>query len=176
MNKQTTRVVETERLLLCTITPEHAEFILELVNTPSWLQYIGDNNIRTQHDARAYITNKLMKSYEDFGFGLWLVVEKESNTPIGICGFIQRTTLRDVDIGFAFLPAYTGRGYAFEAAQATLHYTHTVVGVQRVVAITIPTNERSIRLLEKLGLRFETMIRLPNDTAELMLFATPPRD
>lgn len=175
MEAQPTHVLETERLLLCKLMPDNAAFILELVNTPSWLEYIGDNGIRTQNDAREYITTKLINSYESFGFGLWLVIIKESNIPIGICGLIQRNTLQDVDIGFALLPEHTGKGYAFEAAQATLHYAHTVVGLQRVVAITTPENTHSIRLLEKLGLHFETMVQLANNKKELMLFATTPQ-
>lgn len=173
MDTQALHVLETERLLLCKLTPDDAAFILELVNTPSWLEYIGDKGMRTQEDAHAYIINGPMASYESFGFGLLSVRVKECNTPVGICGLIQRTTLQDVDIGFALLPEYTGKGYALEAARATLQYAHTVVGLQRVVAITTATNTHSIRLLEKLGLCFETMVQLSSGDKELMLFATP---
>ncbi len=163
-------IIETERLILCQLTPSDAEFIYELLNTPTWIKYIGDRGIKNIEDAQNYIINGPAKSYQDDGFGLWLTKLKTDETPIGICGLLKRETLEDIDIGFAFLPEYTGQGYAFEAASATLNYGYTNLNLKRIVAITIKENLHSIKLLEKIGLRFEKNIFLPGDKEELMLF------
>jgi RimJ/RimL family protein N-acetyltransferase len=109
--------------------------------------------------------------YARVGFGLYLTELKEDGSPMGICGLVKRDFLDDVDIGFAFLPKYWGHGYAYEAASAVLAYGQRVLGLKRIVAITAPDNDRSARLLEKLGLRFERMIRYPDDGQEVRLFA-----
>jgi len=110
--------------------------------------------------------------YRRFGLGLYLVASRKSGASLGICGLIKRPALVDVDLGFAFLPAYRAQGYAFEAAQATLAYGRDLLGLNRIVAITSQENEASIRLLEKLGLRYERALRLPNDTEEVRLYAS----
>jgi RimJ/RimL family protein N-acetyltransferase len=166
------RVLETERLRLRRLTADDAEFILRLVNEPSWLRFIGDRGIRTIDAARDYILSGPVASYERFGFGLYLAELKEDETPVGICGLIKRETLEDVDIGFAFLPAFWGRGYAIEAASATMEHARRDLGLKRIVAITVPDNHASIKVLEKLGLRFERMIKLKEGEPEIMLFAS----
>jgi RimJ/RimL family protein N-acetyltransferase len=108
--------------------------------------------------------------YSRLGFGLYLVAIKGGGPPIGICGLIKRDSLEDVDIGFAFLPEYWGRGYAYEAASAVMAYGGSVLGLKRIVAITSVDNDSSARLLEKLGLRFEAMVKLSNDSEEVRLF------
>jgi RimJ/RimL family protein N-acetyltransferase len=165
------KILETERLLLRQFSNEDADFILELLNEPSFIQNIGDRNVRTLEDARAYISNGPVASYRKHGFGLYLVVLKETGESAGMCGLIRREGLEDVDIGYAFLPRFWSRGYAVEAAQAVKTYAKEVVGLTRMVAITDPANQGSIRVLEKLGLRFEKMIRLSADDIELKLFA-----
>jgi len=167
-------ILETERLTLRQLTLDDAEFILGLLNEPSWLQFIGDKNVRTLDDARAYRVNGPQKMYREHGFGLWLVVVKETAVPAGMCGLIKRPTLDDIDIGFAFLPRFWGRGYAHEAAVATLAYARNVVKPKRIVALTALDNPRSIRLLGKLGLTFERIVRLTPDGPESRLFATAP--
>jgi RimJ/RimL family protein N-acetyltransferase len=162
--------IETERLILRPMNVEDAEFILELLNDPSFIQNIGDRNVRTIDDACSYIVNGPMKSYEQNGFGLCLVVLKETDEPIGMCGLIKRAALDNVDIGYALLPKFWSRGYAFEAALATKEYARNGIGLKRLVAMTDPANTASIRVLEKLGLRFEKMIRLSPDDVELKLF------
>ncbi|MGD9487329.1 MAG: GNAT family N-acetyltransferase [Calditrichaceae bacterium] len=164
-------ILETERLALRELTVEDAPFILELVNDPSWLRYIGDKGVRTLDDARDYILNGPVQSYKQFGFGLYLVGLKDSGIPIGMCGLIKRDYLTDVDIGFAFMPAFTGKGYATESASTLLTYGKDVFGLERIVAITTRDNDKSIKVLEKLGMRFEKMISLPGDGAELKLYA-----
>jgi len=155
------------------LSPEtDAEFILELLNQPSFIRYIGDKGARNLDDARAYIVEGPVKSYQENGFGLYLVELKTDATPIGISGIIRRDTLPDADIGFAFLPEYWNQGYAFESASAIMTYARAALGLDRILAITTPDNESSARLLAKIGLRFERMIRMTDDAAELRLFTT----
>jgi RimJ/RimL family protein N-acetyltransferase len=163
-------LLETARLSLRQLTNDDTLFILELLNEPSFIQNIGDRNVRTIEDARAYILNGPVTSYEKNGFGLCLVVLKETNESIGMCGLIQRDGLEDVDIGYALLPKFWSKGYAIEAARAVKEYAKDVIGLKRLVAIVDPANEGSIRVLEKIGLRYETMIRLSADDIDLKLF------
>lgn len=167
-------VIETDRLTLRHFTTDDAAFILALVNDPTWLEYIGDNGVRTLEDASAYIVNGPVAMYARVGFGLYATALKEEGTTIGMCGLIKRETLEDVDIGFAFLPQYRSQGYAYEAAAAVLAYGRQELGLERIVAITVPENLRSARLLEKLGLHFERLITLAGDDNEyeFRLFAT----
>lgn len=158
------------------LVADDAEFILRLVNEPSWLRFIGDKGIRTIDAARDYILKGPVESYKRFGFGLYLVELSADETPVGICGLIKRESLDDVDIGFAFLPAFWGQGYALEAASAAMEEGRRDFGLQRIVAITLPDNHASIKVLEKLGMRFERMIKLQEGEPEIMLFATPQPD
>jgi RimJ/RimL family protein N-acetyltransferase len=151
---------------------DDAEFIVELLNDTSFLRFIGDKGVRTADDARQYILTGPMDSYERNGFGLWLVELKGSNTPVGMCGLLKRETLTDVDIGFAFLPRYRSHGYAFESAAAVMAYGRNVLGLRRIVAITNEDNASSIRVLEKIGMRFDRMIRLSKDGPEIRLLAS----
>lgn len=165
-------VLETERLSLRQLTVDDAQFILTLLNEPSFLRYIGDKQVRTLDDARAYILNGPVASYERNGFGLYLVELRESYTPIGICGFLKRDELPDPDIGFAFLPAFWGKGFAFEAAAAVLEDGRHRLGIQRMLAITSLDNEASIKLLQRLGLRFDKVITLGAGREQVKLFTT----
>jgi ribosomal-protein-alanine N-acetyltransferase len=165
-------VLETERLSLRQLTTDDAPFIFVLVNEPSFIQNIGDRNVRTMDDAHSYILNGPVKSYEKNGFGLYLVVLKETNESIGMCGLIRREGLEDVDIGYALLPKFWSKGYAVEAARAVKEYAKDVVGLKRLVAIVDPANEGSIRVLEKIGLQYEKMIRLSADDIDLKLYGT----
>ena len=165
-------VLETDRLLLRELSTDDAEFILELLNEPSFLRFIGDKGVRTLDDARQYILEGPVASYELHGFGLYLTVLKEGAVPIGMCGLLKRESLADVDIGFAFLPAFWSRGYALESALAVKAYGQNTLGLKRIVAITNPDNEASIKLLEKIGLKYESMIRLSEDGPEIKLFGS----
>jgi len=167
-----TTVLETERLTLRRLSPGDAEFIVDLLNQPSFLRYIGDKEVRTNEDALRYIETGPVASYERFGFGLYLVELKESGASIGMCGLLKRDSLEDVDVGFAFLPQYWSQGLAFEAASAVMNYGREALGLRRIVAITSLDNTASIRLLEKLGLRFERVIRLAADQPEVKLFGS----
>jgi RimJ/RimL family protein N-acetyltransferase len=163
-------VLETERLTLRQMTNDDAPFILGLLNEPSFIQNIGDRKVRTLEDARSYILNGPVKSYEKNGFGLYLVALKTTNESVGMCGLIKRDGLEDVDIGYALLPRFWSKRYAVEAARAVKEYAKDTIGLQRLVAIVDPANEGSIRVLEKIGLRYEKMIRLSADDIELKLF------
>jgi [ribosomal protein S5]-alanine N-acetyltransferase len=165
------KVLETDRLILRRLTVEDDAFILELVNDPLWLRFIGDRGVRTLEDARHYILKGPVAMYERVGFGLYLVERKSDGSSLGICGLIKRDALDDVDLGFAFLPEFRAQGYAYESAAAVLAYGQSVFHLKRIVAITSPDNDRSIQLLEKLGFTFEKMIQLPNDSEEVKLFA-----
>jgi len=165
-------VPETERLSLRPFTTDDAEFILTLLNEPSFLRYIGDKKVRNLEDARQYILNGPMASYERNGFGLLLVQLKESDTPIGMCGLLKRNELPDPDIGFAFLPAFWNKGFAFEAAAAVLHDARERLKLQRILAITSLDNDASIKLLQRLGLKFERVVKLSEDGEEVKLFTT----
>jgi RimJ/RimL family protein N-acetyltransferase len=164
-------VLQTERLILRRLTLDDAAFILELVNEPSWLQFIGDRGVRNLEDARNYLVKGPLAGYDRVGFGLYLVESKDSGVPMGMCGLIKRDTLPDVDIGFAFFPRFWGQGYAYEAAAAVLAYGRKTLGLKRIVAITDPDNHSSIKLLERLGLKFEQLIQLSGDSMKLKLFA-----
>lgn len=164
-------VLETDRLLLRQFTVEDAAFVVELLNEPSWIRFIGDRGVRTLEDARGYLLGGPMAMYQRLGFGLYAVDLKSRRAPIGMCGLIKRDGLEDVDIGFAFLPRYWGRGYAREAAAAVMRHATGALGLARVVAITAADNESSIRLLEALGFELERMVTLPGDSEELKLFA-----
>ena len=165
------KTLETQRMVLRPMSLEDAAFILELVNEPSFIQNIGDRKVRSLEDARSYIRNGPMASYERHGFGLYLMEMKETQESMGMCGLIKRDTLDDVDIGYALVPRFWSQGYAVEAAQAMKDHARDVIGLKRLVAITDPANQGSIRVLEKIGFRFEKMIRLSADDIELKLFA-----
>jgi RimJ/RimL family protein N-acetyltransferase len=164
------KVLETDRLILRWMSADDAPFILELVNEPSWLRFIGDRGVRTLDDARDYIRKGPVDMYARLGFGLYVTERKADGVPIGICGLLKRESLEDVDLGFANLPRFRGKGYAYESASAVMAYGHSVLALKRIVAVTSPGNDPSVRLLEKLGFRFERMVRLSEDSAEVQLF------
>lgn len=158
-----TYILETERLALRQFTLNDTKFIIELVNSPGWLKFIGNRNIKTEEQAEEYLKNGPLKSYEDNGFGLYLVQLKTNKTPIGMCGLLKRNDLENPDIGFAFLPAFMGRGFGFESADAVIKYAKDILKLSKIMAITVPHNSSSIKLLEKLGLtRGDTIYTSPN--------------
>ena len=169
------KILETERTILREVVETDAEFILDLLNQPSFIKYIGDRNVRTIEEAHDYIETRFTNSYRQFGFGMWAVESKESGKPMGVCGFVKRDSLPDADIGFAFLPQFEKKGYAFESAAAAMKYGEEVLKLPRVLAITSKDNFSSQKLLDKIGLKFERLISLPADPEELKLFSTDNR-
>ena len=171
MTDRKLQVLETERLILRQFTSVDAGLILALLNEPSFIQNIGDRGVRTLSDAKRYIETGPVASYARNGFGLYLVLLKDSNESIGMCGLIKRDALEDVDVGYAFLPRYWSKGYAIESVRAVLAYAKRTVQLKRVVAIVDPNNQGSIRVLEKAGFAFERLVQLSADDIELKLFA-----
>ncbi|EPC8421210.1 N-acetyltransferase [Bacillus wiedmannii] len=151
-------ILETERIVLRWFHIKDAPFILELVNDPAWIQFIGDKRIKNLEDAKKYILNGPVDMYNKMGFGLYLVERKEDLTPLGMCGLIKRDSLEDVDIGFAFLEKFRSNGYGFESASAVIQYGVQKLGLKRIVAITTIDNTNSGKLLEKIGFQFEKII------------------
>lgn len=164
--------LETERLLLRDIRVDDAPFMLELLTEPSFIHFIGDKGVRTLDETRQYILDGPIDSYERHGLGMYLVILKETGEATGISGLVKRETLDDVDVGFAFLPRFWSRGYAYESTAAVMSYARGTLGLDRILGITAADNASSIRLLEKIGLRFDKMIRLTEDEPEIKLFVS----
>lgn len=164
-----TPVLTTARLTLDQLTLADAPLILELLNEPGWLENIGDRGVRDLETARGYIADACQASYRAHGFGLWRVALSDTGAPTGICGLLQRETLDAPDIGFAFLARHQGRGYAAEAARATLDWAKSNA-CDRVLAFTKPSNQASVRLLEGIGFRELAPVRMPGQAEESRLF------
>ena len=168
------KILETERLILSEATENDAEFMLDLLNQPSFIKYIGDRNVRTVEEAKNFIETRYQKSYQDNGYGLYLVETKskikDQRSKIGVCGFVKRDNFEYADIGFAFLPQFEGKGYAFESAAAIMKYGEKTLGFKQVLAITTQDNERSGKLLEKVGFKFDELIEMPNNEVLKLFF------
>lgn len=162
--------IETDRLLLKAIDESDAAFECELLNTPKFIAFIGDRNVRTTEEAAVYIKEKMIPQYERLGYGNYVVVRKGDNAKLGTCGLFDREGLEGIDIGFAFLPQYEGHGYAFEAASRLKEVAFSNFGLHTICAITTVDNTSSRRLIEKLGLQFIKITKLEGDDAELMYY------
>lgn len=157
--------IETERLLLRPISPKDAGFIFELVNSEGWLEFIGDRNIVDELAAEEYILKLLERDNSYYNvFEL-----KESNQAIGIITFLRRNDEQFPDIGFALLPDFENNGYTIEAARAYLNEIDRSGTFGNVIALTMPTNTRSIRVIEKLGLSYQ--FDFVKDTTRLSYFS-----
>jgi RimJ/RimL family protein N-acetyltransferase len=164
-------VLETERLILRRLTKADAPFMLELLNDPSYIRNVADRGVRTVADAENYLAAKMLPSYEEHGFGFYLMELKDARTPIGTCGLAKRENVDDIDVGYGLLERYAGNGYATEAAAGVLHYARNVLKLTRIVGFTSTKNHNSQRVLNKLGLRYEKMTRLPGFEDDSMVFA-----
>jgi len=165
-------ILATERLVLRELVPDDAPFMLALLNDPAYILNIADRGVRDLEGARRYLEERWRASYAEHGFGLWAVVHRETGACTGLCGLIRRAGLDHVDIGYAFLPAFRGQGFAVESALGVKAYARDVVGLTRLVAVVTPGNDRSIRVLERLGMHFERTLRLPGDASDVALYAT----
>ena len=161
---------ETDRLLLRPTTEADASYLMEVMNTPKWIKFIGDRNIRSLEDAQKYIREKISPQLKRLGYSNYTVIRKEDGAKIGSCGLYDREGLEGLDIGFAFLPAYEKKGYAYEAATEIMRAAKEVFGVNKISGITVKENLASQKLLEKLGLSFREIIRLEGDPEDLMLY------
>jgi [ribosomal protein S5]-alanine N-acetyltransferase len=160
----------TNRLFIRHLSEVDSPFIFTLLNDPAWIQYIGDKGIKTEEDAIRYIQTGPMKMYQDYGFGLYAVTLKDSGKPIGLCGLIKRPSFNDIDLGFAFLPDYRAKGYAYEAASAVLQYGEENLKLTKIVAITTLDNHHSQKLLIKLGFSFVEIVPY-GESEEVKLFS-----
>lgn len=151
-------VAETSRLRIRHLLAADAAFICQLLNEPSFIENIADKGVRTELDALHYMAEGPVKSYQQHGYGLFLVEDNASRQPLGLCGLLFRDFLQETDIGFAFLPQYWGQGYAYEAAAAVMHFGYSKLNLKRIVGLTSAGNTTSVKLLHRLGLRFEKMV------------------
>jgi len=164
-------ILSTDRLIISKITLKDASFLYELMNDKDWIQNIGDRGIYSIEDAENHIKERFFKSYEEFGFGFYVLRIKSTNERIGTAGLIDRDGIEGIEIGYGLLPVYRGKGYAFEATQAIFNYAKNDLMLDKIVAIVSPLNEKSIVLLEKLGLRYEKMVQLPGEDKEIKYFS-----
>lgn len=162
--------LKTSRLLLTSTSIEDAPLFLALLNTPKWIKFIGDRNVKTLEDAQKYISDRVLPQYERLGYGNYTVSLRSDGTKIGCCGLYDREGLQGVDIGFSYLPSYERKGYGYEAACCIRDAAFNDFGLQTIGAITIEKNMASRRLLEKLGLVFKKKIKLENDAEELFYY------
>jgi RimJ/RimL family protein N-acetyltransferase len=165
-------VLSTQRLELKQLGASDAPFMLELLNDPAFIANIGDRGVRNVEDAARYIQDRMIPSYAQNGFGLYVVELRATGVAVGICGLVKRDYLDDADIGFAFLPQFLGQGYALESATAVRAHAFEVLRLPRLLAITSPHNTRSMHLLEKIGMRFEQMIMPPGEEREIRLYTS----
>lgn len=164
-------ILETERLLLSRLSYDDREFIFELVNEPSFKKYIGDKDVNSLEDADRYLRDGPIGHYENFGFGLFLVGLRGTETPVGICGLIKRDEFDDPDIGFAFLKCHREHGYAKESSRVVLEHGFETLGLHRIIAMVDPDNKASVKLLEKLGFVYERDVRMREDDHDISLYA-----
>ena len=168
------KILETDRTILREITEDDAAFVLDLLNQPSFIKYIGDRNVRDLEQAREYVESRFTFNYKKFNFGMWLVELKETGEPIGMCGFVKRDSLPEADIGFAFLPQFERKGFGFETADAVLKFGRDSLNLKRILAIVSQDNQSSEKLLLKVGFAFERLIEISGE--ELKLFSSNVRE
>ena len=167
--------LETPRLTLRRLQFDDAPFLVELLNEPSFIENIGDKGVRSVEDAHRYLREGPMAMYEKFGFGLWHAARKDG-VAVGMCGLLKRDNLPDADVGYAFLPAFWGQGFALEATAATLRHGARKFGLTRVLGVVSEGNAGSIRVLEKLGMNFERMFSMQDAEPAARLYGRDLRD
>ncbi len=163
-------ILETERLYLRRLVRDDAEFILHLLNEPSWLEFIGDKNVSNLNDAKKYIELSAITMYQQFGFGLFLVANKDNDIPIGLCGLMKRDNLEHADLGYAFLPEFWQQGFAIEAVNSVLNYAQYEHHLSKLLAITKSSNKASIKLLNKVNFQFDRNLKLLDDEENLHIY------
>jgi len=161
---------ETDRVIIRPTQLDDASFLLELMNTPKWIRFIGDRKVHSEEDAKKYMEERMFPQLERLGYSNNTVIRKSDHVKIGTCGLYDREGLDGVDIGFAFLPQYEGQGYAFESSNKLMELAQNIWNLRRIGAITLEDNKSSQRLLERLGLRFQKVMKLEEDAEELMYY------
>jgi len=163
-------ILETKRLFLRRLVRDDAEFILRLLNEPSWLEFIGDKNVYSLNDAKKYIELVSMTMYQRYGFGLFLVCAKETSIPLGLCGLMKRDNLDDADLGYAFLPEFWHKGFALEAVESVIDYAKNTHQLSRILALSKSSNTPSIKLLNKVDFLFDRDLKLLEDEENLQIY------
>ncbi len=163
--------METERLILKPTNTEDAGFVLELLNTPKWKQFIGDRKVNTLEDAAKYITVRMLPQFERLGYGNYIVIRKEDNVKVGSCGLYDRDGLDGIDLGFAFLPAFENKGYAFESNATLVEAAKTEFKLKTLLAITAVDNLSSQKLLIKLSFKYKKLVIEKESNEQLMLYS-----
>ncbi len=163
-------IVETQRLAIREFEESDAHFVLDILNQPSFIKYIADRGVRTLEQAQDYIRSRFETAYDSNSYGIFLVELKDTGEPVGMAGFVNRSHFHAPDLGFAFLPQHCGQGYAYESSAALMEYGRKTLGFKEILAITTLDNDRSVRLLEKLGFRYREVIALPDDGGTVKLF------
>jgi len=161
---------ETERLHLRATSAEDAPFILQLLNTPKWIQNIGGRNVHTIEEAKIYIEKKMKPQLDRLGYSNYTVIRKSDGAKMGTCGLYDREGLDGIDIGFAFLPEYEKQGFAFEASNRLKTFALEDICMKTIQGITTKENIASQKLLEKLGFAMTGTTVIPNDEEELLLY------
>lgn len=164
------KIFETERLILKPADTGDLDFFLKLYNMPSFIKNIGDRKLKTKEDAETYITKRFLPQFQKLGFGNYVVILKEDGSKIGAVGIFERDGLDVLDIGFSFFEKYGGKGYAYESASRLKDAAALDFGVKKLSAITTTDNFSSQKLIEKLGLKFQKMVRIPDDEKELRYY------
>lgn len=162
------KLYETQRLLIRPVNIEDGPFILELMNTPKWIQFIGDRHVKTVVEAKAYIIDKAFPQLEKYGHTNNVIIRREDNVKLGTCGLYHREDRKDPDIGFAFLPQFEGKGYAFEAAYRLIVAAKENYGLKELSAYTLEYNSTSRKLLERLGFALKGLGKIPNNDEDLL--------
>jgi RimJ/RimL family protein N-acetyltransferase len=158
-------VLATPRLMLRTARLGDAALFLALVTDPDFIAYVGDRGIESLRAARTALRDGPIRMQAELGHSVY-VVERRDGVALGMCGLIRRDGLDGVDIGYAFLPAARGQGYAREAAQAVVDYAKDGLGLPRLLAVVDPKNHKSVSLLQNIGLQFDKIVHLfPHDPA-----------
>lgn len=166
-------ILKSERLTLREIESDDAPFVLELLNTTGFIANIGDRGVRTEAEARDYIVDRVLGSYQTYGFGMWLVVQTATGLAMGLAGLVKRDGLDIPDVGYAFVPRAWGQGFAQEAAAAVLKHAIEVMGIPKLAAITSAENYASMAVLRKIGFTYQGMIQLPGIERESTHFTAP---
>lgn len=170
MSQSPYKSFETDRLILRPTEESDADYILEVMNTPKWIKNIGDRKVHSREDAIKYIRERMLPQLERLGYSNYTVIRKSDGVKMGSCGLYDREGLEGIDIGFAFLPAFEKKGYAYEASSRIMEAAIEDFGIELIKAITIPSNTASQKLLEKLGLEFQKRFYMEGDSEELMLY------
>ncbi len=165
------KILETARIIIEEADLRDSAFILELLNTPGWLEFIGNSTVKTDEDAINYIKTRLVQSYQKNGFGLYKMTHSSTNEAIGLCGLIKRDFLEDLDLGFAILPAYSRKGYTYEASKAIVYHAFTQLNLPKLLAFTSLHNTASQKLLLKLGFNSQGIIKYGNTEEDVHLYS-----